>query len=114
MSAVARVEVPAALWRKQRGGDLSAEAAALLVAAFEVDYLGPDGDPAFVAVGCGARVLERAAALTASLGLMTYDAVQLASGMSAREADPGCSEFACFDGRLRAAAARSGFALVPA
>jgi hypothetical protein len=41
-----------------------------------------------------------------------YDAVQLASALAARAANPGCREFACFDEGLRAAAAREGFALV--
>lgn len=36
---LARVEVPAALWRKHRTGELGAEHAATLVRAFELDWL---------------------------------------------------------------------------
>jgi hypothetical protein len=37
----------------------------------------------------------------------------LATGLAVREADPGCSDFACFDEALRRAAAAEGFSLVP-
>jgi predicted nucleic acid-binding protein len=114
VSVIARVEVPAALWRKERTGELSSADATLLVLAFEADYLGAgDEPPLFAAVALLAPVLERAAELTGSHGLRAYDAVQLASALSAREADPGCTSFACFDADLRTAAARSGLALVP-
>jgi len=39
------VEVPAALWRKQRTGELSAGDARLLTADFEADYSGPTLSP---------------------------------------------------------------------
>lgn len=59
-------------------------------------------------------MLETAAQVSATHALRAYDAVQLASALAAREADPGCTEFACYDADLRAAAARSGFSLIPA
>jgi predicted nucleic acid-binding protein len=109
------VEVPAALWRKERVGELQSADAEVLVAAFEADYHGTGGEaPAFAAVVLVPGVLETAAQLTGTHALRAYDAVQLASALAAREADPGCTEFACFDDELRAAAARSGFSLIPA
>lgn len=37
VSAIARVEVPSALWRKTRTGELEDTAAGILVSAFEID-----------------------------------------------------------------------------
>jgi uncharacterized protein len=115
VASIARVEVPAALWRKERLGELQSADAEVLVAAFEADYDGTDREgPAFAAVALVPAVLEIAAQLTATQALRAYDAVQLASALVAREADPGCRDFACYDVDLRAAAARSGFRLIPA
>jgi uncharacterized protein len=115
VSSIARVEVPAALWRKERLGELQSADAEVLVAAFEADYHGTDREPAvFAAVALAPAVLETAAQVTATHALGAYDAVQLASALAAREADPGCTEFACFDADLRAAAARSGLRPIPA
>ncbi len=114
VSAIARVEVPAALWRKERLGELDVAQAETLVAAFEADFLGTaDESPPYAAVASAPAVLESAAQLTATHGLRPYDAIQLASGLAAAGADPQCEAFACFDDELRAAAARSGFVLVP-
>jgi uncharacterized protein len=114
VSAIARVEVPAALWRKERLGELQSADAEVLMAAFEADYHGTDrGPPLFAAVALGPAVLESAAQVTATHSLRAYDAVQLASALAAREAEPGCTKFACFDDDLRAAAARGGFSLIP-
>ena len=85
------------------------------MAAFEADYDGTEREaPLFAAVALTPAVLESAAQVTATHALRAYDAVQLASALAAREADPGCGEFACFDDGLRAAAARNGFGLIPA
>jgi predicted nucleic acid-binding protein len=107
VSAVARVEIPAALWRKSRTGQLSAEHAGLLTTAFESDWYDAAGP--FVVVGANADVLGDAARLTATRALRAYDAVQLASALAARAADPAVDVFACFDHGLRAAAAQEGF-----
>jgi uncharacterized protein len=115
VSSIARVEVPAAVWRKERLGELPSADAELLVAAFEADYNGTDREaPAFAAVTLAPAVLEAAAQIAAIHALHAYDAVQIACALAAREADPSCTEFACYDPELRAAAARSGFALIPA
>lgn len=110
ISAIARVEVPAALWRKHRTGELSAEDSALLAADFAADWHEPEGP--FVPVAVHAQVLERAAALVATHGLRAYDGVQLACASAAREADPQVDSFLCFDAELSAAAAREGFQLL--
>lgn len=115
MSALARVEVPAAIWRKEREGALGAGDAGVLIAAFEADYLGArDEEPAFAAIAVTSELLDGAAELVAVHGLRASDGVQLAGALAARRADPGCSSFACFDSGLRAAASRSGLTLVPA
>ena len=86
----------------------------MLVAAFEADYPGTaEEPPLFAAVAIGPALLEEADALTAAHVRRAYDAVQLASALIAREADPTCRQFDCFDEQLRAAAPSSGYAPVP-
>ena len=114
VSAVSRVEVPAALWRKVRTGELTPDDARLLVAEFEADWFGDaQARPRFVAAAVTPRVLDDAAGLTGSHGLRAYDAVQLASARAATAADPGCDHFAAFDSALRRAALVEGYVLVP-
>jgi uncharacterized protein len=114
VAQLARVEVPAALWRKQCLGELSVDDARLLTADFEADYFGADSEPPrFVAVATTAGILDEAARLCASHGLRAYDAVQLSSALAVRQADESCTAFAAFDRSLRRAAAASGFDLVP-
>jgi predicted nucleic acid-binding protein len=110
VSAIARVEVPAALWRKNRMGELTSQDARTLVRAFEHDLASSTGR--LVALPLTNEVLEHAAELTAIHGLRAYDAVQLASARAARRVEPACSTFAAFDGELAEAAAREGFALL--
>jgi predicted nucleic acid-binding protein len=114
VSCLARVEVPAALWRKHHNGELDAEAASVLAAEFEADYFGGEQEaPRFVVMGLPAAILDEAARLVATHGIRPYDSVQLASAIAARRADPGCTTVACFDHRLRRAAAAESFGLVP-
>jgi predicted nucleic acid-binding protein len=114
VSAIARVEVPSALWRKARTGELEDAAAGILVNAFELDFHGdPDSPPRFTIVSLTEPVLTRAAREAARHALRAYDAVQLASALAVREIDPRCSHFACFDADLRRAASRAGFVLSP-
>ena len=116
VAQIARVEVPAAVWRKQRLGELAAEDARILTAEFEADYHGTSGaedDPRFVVVTTTAGILDSAAALCATRGLRAYDAVQLSTAMAARRADPDCSTMAAFDVSLRVAASAEGFQLLP-
>jgi predicted nucleic acid-binding protein len=109
ISAIATVEVPAALWRKHRLGELTVDACALLVRAFEADVARGGAGTQLVAVALTAEVLESAAALTAVHPLRAYDAVQLASAHAARRADPVIDAFACFDADLSAAATTERF-----
>jgi predicted nucleic acid-binding protein len=114
VSCLARVEVPATLWRKHRIGELDSADARLLVTAFEIDYFGTDvQEPRFAVVGLPAQVLDDSARLVAVHGLRGYDAVQLSSALAVRVADPSCGAVACFDRALRDASAAEGFALVP-
>jgi len=114
VSALARVEVPAALWRKHRLGQLDAGDTQLLVNEFEADFYGDERAPArFTVVGLPPGLLDRAARLVAVHGLRTLDALQLATSIAVREVDPGCAAFACFDATLRRSAAAEGFSMVP-
>jgi uncharacterized protein len=114
ISLLTRVEVPAALWRKHRMGELDAADARVLVDAFELDLTGDDREPPrFAIVALPTSLLESAARLTGVHGLRAYDAVQLASACAAQAADGECDTFACFDSSLRRAAAAEGFTIVP-
>ena len=108
VASVARVEVPAALWRKVRMGELAEGDAAVLTRVFETDWNDVGG--LFVIVALVPRVLEDAARLVATHGLRAYDGVQLASALAARASDPQIDEFATYDKGLLAAAAAEGFA----
>jgi predicted nucleic acid-binding protein len=114
ISQLARVELPAELWRKHRMGELSLDDTAVLISAFEADYFGTEEDPErFVVIGATASILDAAAQLAGAHGLRAYDSVQLASACSAlRELTEGI-RFAAFDQALRAAAAREGLDLLP-
>jgi predicted nucleic acid-binding protein len=108
------VEVPSALWRKARAGELEDAAAGILVGAFELDFHGDlHSSSRFTIVSLAESVLITAAQEAARHALRAYDAVQLASALAVREADPRCERFACFDIELRRAASRAGFALLP-
>ena len=113
VSALARVEVPAAIWRKHRMGELEPADAAVLIAAFEADYHGSAVDqPRFAVVAATTTVLEAAARLAGTHGLHASDAVQLASAKAVAQAVPECRTVAAFDVKLCAAAAAEGFALL--
>lgn len=103
-SQLARVEVPAAFWRKQRTGELSSSDAGLLTEEFVADWF----SGRFVVVRPDSELLDDAARLVAVHGLRAYDGVQLASALQARAADPECDTFSGFDDHLVAAAAAEG------
>ena len=75
ISGLARVEVPAALWRKARSGEVSINDARTLVTEFEFDYVGSSySSPRFLAIlNVGSRLLDEAALLSVRHGseLMT-------------------------------------------
>lgn len=109
ISAVTQVEVPAALWRKHRTGELSARQAQHLTVAFANDVGG--AGPRFVTVGVSPRILQRGVSLVARHPLRAYDAVQLATALAVIQADPSM-RFASFDAQLNAAAAAEGLQLL--
>lgn len=114
VSCVARVEVPAALWRKHRLGELDATTTRVFLDNFEADFFGDELMPSrFSVLGLSEDVLDEAARLVAVHPLRAYDALQLASALAARAADPDCTGFACFDSALRTAATVEGLAVVP-
>lgn len=109
VSFVARVEVVAALWRKNRAGELDEGDVAVLAEAFTYDwFLGGR----FVPVAITADLLEEAVGLVARHGLRAYDGIQLACAIAARRADPGVDTVACADRHLSSAALREGFRLL--
>jgi predicted nucleic acid-binding protein len=113
VSCLARVEVPAAVWRKQRIGELSAEDAAALVDEFEWDWYGEqEGEVGYAVVGVTNEILEEAARSVARHSLRAFDAVQLASALAARAADASVTDVACFDEILADAARAEGFTLL--
>ncbi len=112
MSAIAQVEVPAALWRKQRTGELSVGEARLLTEAFADDVEGHEGTrPRFAIVGVSPGILDGAARLVARRALRAYDAVQLATALAVATTVPG-TRFVSFDTQLNAAAAAEGLQLL--
>lgn len=114
VSVLARVEVPAALWRKHRAGEIDERSAQTLIAEFEADYFGTaEESPSFTAVAVSPSVLDDAARLCGVHGLRAYDAVQLASALAARAVAPECRQLAAYDAALRVAAHVEGFSLIP-
>jgi predicted nucleic acid-binding protein len=114
VSALVRVEVPAALWRKHRMAELGPIQVKDLVETFEADLKGvPDGGPYLFVVGIGPALPEDAARLAALHSLRAYDAIQLSSARAVKAMLPRRENFACFDKALRDAAEAEGFTLIP-
>jgi len=115
ISAVSQVEVASAIWRKQRMGELSPSRARVLVDAFLRDLHASYRQPSatagvtYLPVATSTAVLDDAASLVGIHGLRAYDAVQLASAVLARAADPAVSELITYDVALHRAAAAEGF-----
>jgi uncharacterized protein len=114
VSQLARVEVPAAFWRKYRIGEIDAEHARVLTAEFEADYFGTiEEPPRFAVVVVTENVLDEAVRLCSRFPLRAYDAVQLGSALLAHAADPGLAAMAVFDTAVRNAAAAEGLPVTP-
>ncbi len=112
---VARVEVPAAFWRKHRLDELDARDASVLTSAFEADYYGTvEERPRFIVVRTTAGILDAAATLCARHPLRGFDAIQLASALAVKQIESGVTGMVTFDRALRAAAAAEGLAVLPA
>ena len=83
------------------------------MSAFEFDYHGDDqADSIFAIMAVDESIVVEAARQAARHGLRAYDAVQLASAIAARGADPSVDTFAVFDLKLRASALAEGFSLL--
>lgn len=103
-------EVLAAVWGKTLRGELSEPQASVLDRAFVVDLR----RGRFEVLPVSHEVISRSLECVRRHRLHGARAVQLASGLLAREADPAVGAMAVFDQRLRAAASAEGFALLPA
>ncbi len=103
-------EVLAAVWGKTLRGELAAPQASVLDRAFVADLR----QRRFEVLPVAPPVVARSLACVRRHRLRGADAVQLASALLAREADPGVGAMAVFDQHLRAAASAEGFTLLPA
>lgn len=113
VSAVTRVEVVAALWRKVSTGELSTADAAVLTEEFAADWAGEETDgPRFTVVALAAVVLDAAADLVPVHRLRAYDAVVLATALAVRALESETGLLA-WDRRLCDAAHREGLAVAP-
>ncbi|MGI9051873.1 MAG: type II toxin-antitoxin system VapC family toxin [Ilumatobacteraceae bacterium] len=115
VSAIVRVEVPSALWRKHRLGELTDDEIEVLIALFEIDWSGDDANttPALSPVAMSDDLLASAAVHVGRHGLRALDGVQLATALLVQQVEPGVVRFACFDEDLRRAARREGLTLIP-
>ena len=112
ISELTRVELPSALWRKHRLGQLSAQDAQICRPISRPTTTGRE-------VSRGSRWCAsptgrcRPRRLVARADLRAGDAIQLAPALVARQVGREVTAFATFDARLRTAAAIEGFTLVP-
>lgn len=113
VSAVTRVEVVAAIWRKVTMRKLGEPDAVVLIREFEADWFGtPDTAPLFTAVQVTGDLLDAAAALVPRHGLRAYDAVVLAAVLTVRALEPEVG-LLVWDAELAAAALREGLTVAP-
>jgi predicted nucleic acid-binding protein len=113
VSALARVEVPAALWRKQRTGEMSIDDVTTLIERFTSDFYDTtEARHRLSSLAVSARIINRAADLLGKHVLRAYDAVQLATALTLRTSDPETG-FACFDAQLITAGTAEGFHMLP-
>jgi len=110
VSALSMTEVLAAMWGKTLRGELSEPHASVLDRAFVADVR----RGRFEVLPVAQDVLARSLECVRRHRLRAADAVQLASALLAREADPEISTMAVFDEHLRGAASAEGFTLLPA
>jgi predicted nucleic acid-binding protein len=101
-SALAAVEVPAAIWRRAREGDLPAKTAREIATRVTADLT------EMIVVEARRSVIERAAALVGDVSLRAYDALQLASALHLAQQTAMAITFVCADRRLCVAAKAQG------
>ena len=106
--SLSAVEIASAIERRTREGQLKdAERAAARTALSELAA-------AWTEISAPGPVRERAMRLVATHALRAADAMQLGAALVAVSDRSVGHEFVCADGRLRAAAAREGFHVLPA
>lgn len=105
--AVSRVEIASAIERRCRDGRLAPEARLRAMAA--LDALADS----WTEIHSVTPVCERAVRLLAIHPLRAADAMQLAAGLLAASDRPRGHGFVCTDRRLREAASREGFLVLP-
>jgi predicted nucleic acid-binding protein len=108
---IARLELFAALRRKESAGDLRSGGAKLALAAYDVDVA--EGLISVRPLGRATvekfeAIIEQCNSLSPIVPVRTLDAIHLASAAVAAE-----SQLVATDKRLRAAASRLGFAVFP-
>ncbi len=101
-SRISSVEVPAAIWKRARAGDIAANAAKRIATRVGRDLA------EMRVVEVRTAVLDRAAALVERRPLRAYDAVQLASAAWLAAETGLAITFACGDAALSDAAAAEG------
>lgn len=110
ISALTVTEVTAAFWGKVRHGEIAAELAAVLDQELVADVV----SGRFSIIPVTATVTAQSLDAIRRHQLRGADALQLATAIVARAADPSIAGFAAFDRDLRAAAAAERFTLLPA
>ena len=106
--SVSAVEIASAIERRSRDGSLDASGrTAARLALTELMA-------AWTEISALAAVRERARRLVATHALRAAGAMQLASALVAVSDRPQGHDFVCADGRLREAASREGFHVLPA
>jgi predicted nucleic acid-binding protein len=101
-SRISSVEVPAAIWKRARAGDLAPDVAKRISSRVARDLA------EMRVVEVRTAVLDRAAALVERRPLRAYDAVQLASAAWLAAETGLAITFACSDAALSQAAAAEG------
>jgi predicted nucleic acid-binding protein len=105
--SVSAVEIAAAIERRCREGALDASGRDTARAALD------ELMTTWTEITALAAVRERALRLVATHSVRAADAMQLAAALVAVSDRPRGHELVCADGRLREAAAREGFAVLP-
>ena len=111
ISELAKVEVPAAIWRKHRLGGFSAKDARDLCRQFSIDFAFWVSPQDTQVIKASTDILHTAADLVARHPLRAYDAMQLASALEVLHVVGECT-FGCFDRQLSTAASIEGLPLL--
>ena len=101
------VEFASAIARKERAGSVSAKQAADLMHQFNALAQSSEEVPPSIKIRRLAQRQLRVHALKAA------DALQLAAALAIAKDDPSSNGFVCLDERLKRAASREGFRLLP-